>query len=165
MTATTFPFHYETTATLSAPIDAAFAHLDDFHKLSAHMEKSSGMMMGSKMSIETDEREGRAVGSVVTMDGRMLGMSLSLREMVTERTPPTRKVWRTLDTDLVVIGAYELGFELRDSGPATALRVFIDYDLPQTRAGRWLGALFGRTYAKWCTETMASDAVRHFGKR
>ena len=93
----------------------------------------------------------------------MLGMSLSLREVVTERAPPARKVWRTLDTDLVVIGAYQLGFELHESGPATALRVFIDYDLPKTGVGRWLGALFGGTYAKWCTEKMASDAVRHFG--
>jgi hypothetical protein len=165
VTSTAFPFHHETTAILGAPIDAAFAHLDDFHKLSAHMEKSSGMMMGSKMRIVMDEREGRAVGSVVAMDGRMLGLSLSLREVVTERTPPSRKVWRTLDTNLVVIGAYELGFELRESGAATALRVFIDYDLPKTRVRRWLGALCGRTYAKWCTEKMAADTVRHFGQR
>lgn len=159
---TRFPFHYETTATLHASIGAAFAYLDDFYKVSAHMEKSSGMMMGSKMSIDVDEREGRSVGSTVTMRGRMLGMQLSLREVVTERTPPTRKAWRTVDTDLMVIGAYQLGFELRENGPATVLRVFIDYELPQKGAGRWLGRLFGRTYANWCTEKMASDAARHF---
>ena len=152
-----FPFHYETTATLNTSIDAAFAHLDDFHKLSAHMEKSSGMMMGSRMTIDMDEREGRAIGSQVSMGGRMLGMRLSLREVVTERTPPTRKVWRTVDTDLMVIGSYELGFELRENGPATALRVFIDYDLPGKGVGRWLGHLFGRMYARWCTEKMATE--------
>jgi len=154
-----FPFHYETTATLNTSIDAAFAHLDDFLKLSAHMEKSSGMMMGSRMTIDMDEREGRAIGSQVSMGGRMLGMRLSLREVVTERTPPTRKVWRTVDTDLMVIGSYELGFELRENGPATALRVFIDYDLPGKGVGRWLGHLFGRMYARWCTEKMATDAT------
>jgi hypothetical protein len=160
MIAPAFPFHYETSVGLAAPIEAAFAHLDDFHKLSAHMEKSSGMMMGSSMSIETDEREGRAIGSKVTMSGRMLGMRLSLQEVVTERTPPTRKAWRTVDTDLMVIGAYELGFELRESTLGAALRVFIDYELPRNGVGRWLGRMFGRTYAKWCTEKRAFDAAR-----
>jgi hypothetical protein len=147
---------------LKAPIDTAFARLDDFRNLAAHMEKSSGMMMGSKMSIETDELEGRAIGSKVTMHGRMLGMRLSLSEVVIERTPPTRKVWRTEDTDLIVIGAYTLGFELHEKGPATALGVFIDYDLPATGLGRLLGVLFGSTYAKWCTEKIACDAARSF---
>ena len=162
MSAHGLPFHYETTAVLNASIDAAFEHLDDFHKLSAHMEQPSGMMIGSSMHIETDEREGRAVGSVVSMRGTVLGLRLSLRERVTERLPPTRKVWRTLETDLVVIGAYSLGFELRANGGATALRVFIDYELPETGAGAWLGRLFGRAYAKWCANTMAADAARHF---
>jgi hypothetical protein len=162
VTSLKLPFHYETTGVLNVPVDAAFAHLDDFHKLSAHMERPSGMMAGSKMNIEIDEGGGRAVGSVVRMTGRMLGLQLSLREVVTERTPPRRKAWRTLDTDLVVIGPYELGFELRESGPATALRVFIDYDLPSKGVGRWLGRLFGGTYAKWCTDKMAADAVAQF---
>lgn len=162
MRAVEFPFHYERTVVMNAPINAAFAHLDDFHKLSAHMEQSSGMMMGSQMHIETDEREGRAVGSVVSMRGKMLGIQLSLREVVTERTPPTQKAWRTLDTDLLVIGAYSLGFELHEQGQVTNLRVFMDYDLPKAGVGRWLGRLFGRAYAKWCTETMAADAVRRF---
>lgn len=163
MGATEFAFHYEGSAVLNAPIDAAFAYLDDFHKLSAHMERSSGMMMGSQMRIEADERQGRAVGSVISMGGKMLGVRLSLREVVTERIPPKRKAWRTLDTDLLVIGAYLLGFELREHGQETWLRVFIDYDLPKTGLGRWLGPMFGRAYAKWCIETMLADAVRHLG--
>jgi len=163
LAATRLPFHHETNVMLNSSIDAAFAHLDDFHKLSAHMEKSSGMMMGSKMTIETDEGGGRAVGSTVSMDGRILGARLFLKEVVTERAPPKRKAWRTVDTDLLVIGAYELGFELRESGAATALRVFIDYDLPRKPVARLLGRVLGRTYAKWCTQKMASDAVGHFG--
>lgn len=157
------PHHYEAAARLKAQIDAAFAHLDDFHKLSAHMEQSSGMMLGSKMSIETDAAGGRAVGSLVSMSGRMLGMQLALKEVVTERSPPSRKAWRTVDSDLLVIGAYQLGFELRPDGAATGLRVFIDYDLPKSGFARWLGRAFGKTYARWCTERMVADAVRHFG--
>ena len=155
--------HYETTVTLNAPPEIAFAYLDDFKKLSAHMEKSSAMMMGSKMRIATDERDGRALGSRVRMHGKMLGMMLSLDEVVTERQPPFKKAWQTVDANLLVIGQYRLGFALSPSAGRSLLRVFIDYDLPRQGFGRWLGKLFGRSYARWCAVRMASDAAAHFG--
>ena len=43
------------------------------------------------------------------------------------------------------------------------LRVSIDYDLPSRGFGRWLGKLFGKTYARWCATRMANDAAEHFG--
>jgi hypothetical protein len=165
MVEASLPFHHETKVVLSASVEAAFSHLDDFHKLSAHMEQSSGMMMGSKMSIAMDEHQGRAVGSIVSMSGRVLGLRLALREVVIDRIPPTRKVWRTLNTDLIVIGPYQLGFELSGNGASCTLRVFIDYALPRAGVGRWLGRLFAQIYAKWCTEKMASDAARQFSPR
>lgn len=70
------------------------------------------------------------------MAGTMLGMRFGLVEAVTLREPPLRKAWRTLSTDLLVIGRYELGFELE--------------------------LLFGRSYARWCVARMAVDAARHF---
>jgi uncharacterized membrane protein len=158
----TFPLHHETTTALDAPLDAAFAYLDDFRKLSAHMEKPSGMMMGSKMAIETDVFGGRAIGSKVRMHGKMMGMTLALEEVVTERQTPYRKAWNTLGARLVVIGQYRLGFELTPGGSVTKARIFIDYALPEGRAARWLGLLFAKTYARWCTERMASDAVEYF---
>jgi hypothetical protein len=42
------------------------------------------------------------------------------------------------------------------------LRVFIDYALPAGTFGRWLGRLFGASYARWCTGTMAADAAASF---
>lgn len=152
----------ESSVLLPVTAEAAFAWLDDFRRLSAHMERRSGMMMGSRMRIEIDEGGGRRVGSRVRMSGTMLGMHLALEEMVTLREPPLRKKWRTLDTDLLVIGSYELGFALEPGGPSTRLRVRIDYDLPQRGLARWLGRLLGRRYARWCTERMARDAARHF---
>ena len=80
-------------ALLEAPAEQAFAHLDDFAALSAHMEKRSAMMIGSRMRIATDGLGGRAVGSRVRMEGRVLGMALRLEEVVTERQPPVRKAW------------------------------------------------------------------------
>ena len=157
-----FALHHENTVTLNAPVDAAFSYLDDFKKLSAHMEESSGMMMGSKMTIETDAASGKAIGSKVRLHGKMMGMTLSLEEVITERRPPLRKAWDTTHTNLLVIGAYRLGFELMPNGSTSQLRMFIDYDLPEKPPARWLGRLFGKTYARWCTEEMAKDAAAHF---
>ncbi len=120
------------------------------------------MMMGSKMAIETDERGGRAVGSKVRMVGKMMGMTLALEEVVTERQPPFRKAWQTVDAKLLVIAQYRLGFELTPDGARSRLLVYIDYALPEKPPARWLGLLFGRVYARWCTRRMARDAAANF---
>ena len=99
-----FQYHHETRVTLNTGIDTAFAYLDRFEALSAHMEKRSPMMMGSRMHIDTDERGGRAVGSKVRMSGRVLGVALSLEEVVTERDPPRFKAWETREVRLLAIG-------------------------------------------------------------
>jgi len=129
------------------------------------MERSSGMMLGSKMEISTDREEGRAVGSRVAMRGRVLGIPLALEEVVAQREPPTRKAWETISANLLVIGDYRLGFELEPTGPTCAVRVFIEYDLPSGALTRWLGALFANAYARWCTEQMARDATRYFARK
>jgi hypothetical protein len=89
-------------------------------------------------------------------------MELAVEEMVTERTPPHRKVWETIGSPkLFVIGHYRMGFEVTPQGQASRLRVFIDYALPERVPGRWLGRLFGRYYARWCTQQMVDDAVKY----
>lgn len=153
--------HYESIGWLNTSPERAFAFLDDFEQLSAHMRKRAAMMLGSRMSIGTDLLRGRAPGSKVRMEGRVLGISLFLEEVVTERDPPWRKVWETVDARLLVIGQYRLGFCLTGMGEGCQLRVFIDYE-PPAGSTRWLGRLFGQAYARWCTERMISDAVRNF---
>jgi hypothetical protein len=103
------------------------------------------------------------VGSHIGMSGRVLGVELSLDEVVTEREPPTRKVWETVGAPrLLVIGAYRMGCVVTPSGSGSLLRVFIDYALPASWPARWLGRVFGRSYAHWCTQRMVDDAVRQF---
>ena len=158
-----FQFHHDARAVLRASVQAAFEYLDDFKKLSAHMERPSAMMLGSSMEIDTDDGNGRAVGSHVRMQGNVLGIPLSLEEIVVQREPPLRKAWETVDAQLLVIGQYRLGFELMPHGEACNLRVFIDYDWPQhalSRLGAWL---FAKSYARWCTQRMVDDAIKHFG--
>jgi hypothetical protein len=158
-----FPCHNESSALVRAPIDRVFAHLDDPMLLAAHMSESSMMMMGSRMSTQVDVGAGREIGSKISMQGSMMGISLSLEEVITERHAPCKKVWETTGTPrLVVIAHYRMGFELTAKGDSSLLRVFIDYSLPTQWPGSWLGRLLGGVYARWCTRRIADDAARYF---
>ena len=115
------------------------------------------------MDIDVDERLGQQVGSRIRVAGSVLGIKLAVDETVIERDPPRRKVWETIGPPrLLVIGPYRMGFEITSSGDAARLRVFIDYSLPTGLVSRWLGYLFARYYAKWCTERMVGDAAKSF---
>jgi hypothetical protein len=154
-----YPLHHRSEVVVAADAISVFARLDDHRRSASHMEKPSLMMAGASMRIETDALGGQATGSVIRMTGRVLGMNLALDEVVTERTPPLRKVWETVgEPRLLVIGAYRMGFDITPEGGASRLVVFIDYRLPSRGWGRALGLLLGRAYAAWCTRRMAGDA-------
>lgn len=93
-----FPRHFENCINVNAPAAQVFAHLDDQRRLSAHMSQSSWMMVGSRMDFEFDAAEGRAVGSKISLRGRVLGVPLSVDEVVTVHTPPSQKAWETIGT-------------------------------------------------------------------
>jgi len=162
MSTLAFPHREEAGARVNASPSILFEYLDDHRRLSAHMEKSSWMMLGSRMELRLDAGGGRAVGSHIHLVGRVLGIPLSVEEAVNERTPPSRKVWETLGSPrLLVIGPYRMGFEISAAGEHSRLRVFIEYELPRGPA-RALGWLLGPPYARWCVRRMVNDAVRSF---
>ena len=155
--------HDESSALVSASPERVFALIDDHERLSTHMSQSSWRMGGGRMNTVLDERRGQRVGSHIRVSGRVLGLELSLDEVVTERQPPTRKVWETVRSPrLLVIGPYRMGFEVTPSGSGSLLRVFIDYAMPPSWPARWLGRVLGGYYAHWCTRNMVNDAVRQF---
>ena len=157
-------YHDQSEAIIKASQAEVFDYLDDQTRLSAHMEKRSVMMLGGRMTYEFDAAKGRAVGSVIRMGGSFLGISLFVEEIVTERTSPSRKLWETRGPQrMLVIASYVMGFETRLIGEGTGVRVFIDYKLPQSLPGRWLGLMFAPLYAKWCVSRMVKDVSRHFG--
>ena len=157
------PFRYESNGLVQSPMDQVFVHVDDHRQLSSHMSESSWRTGGGRMETEIDEGRGQAVGSRIRLSGRFLGVGLSVDEMVVERNPPHRKVWETTGAPkLLVIGHYRMGFELTPQGNGSMLRVFIEYALPKKGLARWLGRVFGRYYARWCTQQMVEGAVRHF---
>ncbi|MEX1180272.1 MAG: SRPBCC family protein [Cucumibacter sp.] len=160
-----FPRSADTIATINAPGDKVFFFLDDHKNLSAHMNKSSWMMLGSRMEIYLDAAGARSVGSKFGFKGAILGIPLSVDEVVTQREPSGRKVWETVgEPNLWVIGQYRMGLEIAPQGNSARLRVFIEYALPAAGLPRLLGLLFGNAYAHWCTTRMVGDAKRHFAK-
>ena len=152
--------HEEVTGPVAAPVDAVFALLDDHKRLGSHMSKRSWMMGGGKMDTILDAAHGRAVGSRISVRGRVFGLMLRLDERVTERTPPLRKTWETEgEPRLLIIGRYRMGFDLAP-GTSTSVRVWIDYDVPVGVVTRWLGLLLSASYARWCVRRMLGDAQR-----
>lgn len=156
-----FSEHYEETVNIRGEVSKIFAFADNHANLALHMNKSSMMMGGGKMDTILDEGKGQRLGSHIKMEGEVLGMKLYLDEVVTEYTPPFRKVWKTVGSPkLIVIDHYQLGFELRHAGDKTKLKVFIDYNLP-AGASKFLGLLFGKFYAKWCVRQMVESISGH----
>jgi hypothetical protein len=155
--------HAEYTAVIPASVEKVFNWLDDQTRLSQHMSKRSWKMGWGKMDTVLDERRGRAVGSHIVLSGRVFGIRLYLDEVVVEHAPPFRKSWETVgEPRLLVIGTYRMGFELLSVGADARLRVLIDYELPKKGLSRWLGQLFGQSYARWCVRQMAEDARHSF---
>ena len=160
------PLRHESNGFVRSPMDQVFAHIDDHTRLSSHMGEPSWKMGGGRMETILDEGRGQKVGSQIRLSGQVFGVELSVEEIVAERNPPRRKVWETTGAPkLLVIGHYRMGFELSPRGNGSMLRVFIEYTLPERGAARWLGRLFGRYYARWCTQQMVDDAVKHFETR
>ena len=155
-----YPLHHRSEVDVGTDAHSLFALLDDHRRLAGHMEKPSLMMAGATMRVETDALKGQAVGSVIRVTGRVLGVNLAVEEVVTERVPPLRKTWETRgEPRLLVIGSYRMGFTISPEGDHSRFVVFIDYQLPPRGFPYGLGLIFGRAYAAWCTRRMASDAV------
>lgn len=158
-----YPRHHRGEVNVHAEAQALFALLDDHRRLAGHMEKPSLMMAGATMQVETDALKGQAVGSVIRITGRVLGLSLAVDEVVTERVSPFRKTWETRgEPRLLVIGSYCMGFAITPQRDCSRLMVFIDYQLPLRGVSRALALIFGRTYAAWCTRRMTIDAAAAF---
>ena len=109
-----YPLHHRTEVDVDADARSLFALLDDHRWLAGHMEKPSLMMAGATMQVETDALLGQAVGSLIRITGRVLGVNLMVEEVVTERVPPLRKTWETRgEPRLLVIGSYRMIKEMK----------------------------------------------------
>lgn len=162
MTPRRYRDRFEMTVDVQTTPETLFAYADDHERLASHMMRSSMMMAGSRMTVQIDEQEGRAKGSVIRMFGQMLGLQLSLEEVVTERVTPERKVWETIGKpQLYVIGGYRMGFAIAGAPSGARFTIFIDYDPPSGFLA-WLRGIFGSIYARWCVTNMAKGVASYF---
>lgn len=153
-----FPHQIEKSIDLAVSPVTLFDALDDHARLTEHMAGMSWMMGGGKMALELDQLGGRAVGSTMKLVGSAFGMRMALTERVTERVPPTRKSWETIDSpDLLVIGDYRMGFDIAAHGGGSRLTMRIDFAPSRNHpwVSRWLGGL----YARWCVNEMLRSAT------
>lgn len=155
----TYSFSRVAETNVDARPEAVFAILDDPLRLGRHMTKPSAMMLGGSMRYRLDAAEGRAVGSIIRIEGSVMGLALAIVERVIERQPPSRKVWETVEEPkLLVFGDYRLGFEVVPDRSGSLIHVFIAYNLPKTPVGRLLGPIGAPAYARWCLAHMIAVA-------
>ena len=156
--------HREGAVLIPAPPDDVFAFVDDHSRFSSHMSQSSWMMGGGRMLIVLDNAKGQAVGSHIGLSGTVLGIRLSLDEVVTRRSPPTDKVWETVGTPrLLVIGAYTMGIHItpEKAGHAYECLLTTTFQPDGPRAG-W-GSCSAASTPSWCVGQMLEGASNHFG--
>lgn len=147
--------HYEEAVDVVASAEEIFNYVDDHLNFSSHMNKSSAMMGGGSMKMDLDGGKGKIVGSHIRMSGKVFGINIYLDEVVTVHNPPFKKTWETVGVpNLLVIGDYEMGFEIKEIGDKSNFKVFINYNLPNGIFTRFLGMILGRFYAKWCVHQM-----------
>ncbi len=157
--------HFATSVLVRATPREVFDYLDDPERIGAHMSGGSLMMAGGSMHYHLDAEAGRRVGSVIRVEGRMLDLALRVTEVITERVPPVRKIWKTTGPQrMIVIDTYRLGFETLPVEAGTELRVLIDYTLPERLPGRLLGRALAPLYARWCASRIAVGTRAHFAQ-
>lgn len=78
MTKKQYQFHYEKSVRVAKTELEVFEYVDDHRRFSSHMNKSSVMMMGSRMETTIDDDHFQKVGSHLRMEGNVLGINISL---------------------------------------------------------------------------------------
>ena len=74
--------HLECSTVINASAEDVFAFVDDHARLSSHMNESSWMMGGGRMSVDVDAAQGQAVGSHIRLSGRVFGIHIYLDEVL-----------------------------------------------------------------------------------
>ena len=127
------------------------------------MSRKSWRLGGTSMSIATDAKGGRAVGSHISLSGRMLGLTLSVECVVVKRVPNQAKEWETVGAPrLLVIGPYRVSVRIGPHDENCVVTIAIDYAMPSAGWERLLACAFGRLYARWCVGQMTRDLAARF---
>lgn len=156
-----YSLHHRGASDVAADAHNPFAHLDDHRRLVDYMENRPLMMAGTTMQVEKDALQGQAVGSIMRVAGRVLGLHLVVKEeVVTNRVPSLHKTREIRgEPRLLLIGSSPMRFTVWPLANRSRLVVFIDDQLPHRGLTQLLGQVLGRAYAAWCTWRMTIDAL------
>lgn len=151
---------YERTMVMNNIPEAVFAFMDDIQNTGMHMTKSSGAMMGSKLSVQWLSNYKTGLGTKYRWTGKVVGMKMDFTVEVFKWVAGKEKLWGTVgDAKMIVIDWFEMYLitTLSENGKTNA-RLGIYYT---KHKGLW-GFLLGKTYSKWCVKSMLKDTKKHF---
>ena len=133
-----------TTAAPDAPAARAGTGTDKVHLGSLHLEGVAIISVAVGPLFDAETLDGSpGLSHIDRATGGAFGRALAARECSTAMYD---QWWGTLDGSfasprLLVIGPYRMGFVIAIHDGSSQLTVFIDYDLPDTGAARWLGRM------------------------
>jgi len=151
------------TAEIRATAESVFAYVDDIRHVGWHMtERSSMVMMGSRLKLEILSERPTGLGATDRYYGTMMGLALDFSESVTKYVPSREKVWRTIgEPRLLIISSYEMRLAVEPlSAVSSRLTISITYDLPRSPVWHILGRLLAGPYSRWCLRQTVGDAKR-----
>ncbi len=151
--------HLDEILEINASPERVFRYLDNMQSVGEHMMKSSMPLMGGKLKLERLSSNPTGVSATYRYRGRVLFLPIDFSETVIEWVETKRKIWKTIGTPkLIILGNYEMGFELEQTQEGTKAHLWIDYEIPRPWFGRILGMLLADWYSRWCLRMMGSGA-------
>ncbi len=146
---------------IEAPAQQVFAFMDDVKNVGFHMSGRSSMaMMGSRLEIAVLSPQSTGVGATYRMWGKMMGLAIDFSETVTRYIPGREKVWETIgEPKLLIMSSYVMRVSVDPlSLSSSRLTISLTYAPPRSIFWRFVGALVGDWYGRWCLRNMCRDA-------
>lgn len=144
---------------IHAPVSAVFSHVDDIRNTGWHMTESSMPLMGSKLNLEIISKKPTGLGATYRWYGKVMGLTMDFTETVTQWERNRARVWKTIGKPrIIIMGNYEMWFNLKPVGDKTRLTFGIAYDLPRSFFWKIVGLLLAAPYSRWCLRNMCRDA-------
>jgi hypothetical protein len=149
------------TVEIAARPEAVFSYADDIRNIGWHMTESSMPLMGSKLNVQIVSKNPTGLGASYRWYGKVMGLTIDFTETVTKWVRNKERVWSTIgEPQIIIIGNYEMWFNLEPAGAKTRLTFGIRYDLPRPLFWRLVGFLLGGPYSRWCLKNMCGDAKK-----
>ncbi|QJB37246.1 SRPBCC family protein [Chitinophaga oryzae] len=152
----------ERTETFDAPTGKVFRCIDDLAVTGMHMNRSSVMMMGSKLHLQylTEKKEG--TGTKYRWTGKIMGIPLDFTVEVTKWIDGKEKVWETIgQPKMIIFSWYRMDLTISPVDDyCTKAALSVTYEKPKGFINKILCILLADWYCRWCLKKMLGDAKK-----